>query len=94
MAAPPNPFPKLQSDLRDALAVHLLPTEATQLLVISALLGAMLVMQLVAVVMRWRKGSFWLFRWSERGYILPAGTNLFLVACLVFGAIVQPVRAP
>lgn len=89
-----NPFPALQAGLRGALTVHLLPGESTQLKVMSGLLGALLLCQIISVIVRWRSDSLWLFRTSSRGFISPAGTNNFLISCLVFGLLVQPVHVP
>lgn len=86
--ATPNPFLAIRTRLRDAFNPRTIsPSNSTQISFISGLLGIVLLTTLATLVIRVRKGSFWVVRWSgtQQGYfITPHPVNCYLIGSFVF----------
>ena len=86
--ATPNPFLAIRTRLQTAFNPKTIsPSNSTQITFISGLLGIVLLITLATLVIRVRKGSFWVMRWTgthQGNYITPHPVNCYLIGSMVF----------
>lgn len=85
-----NPFPAYIEELNSKLYLNPSPSYLAQTYFISAILAVLLILQLISLFVRWKKGTFWIFKLvgtSNGTFILPNGvvswglsSSIFLVS--------------
>lgn len=82
-----NPFPAYIEELNSKLYLQPGSSYLPQTYFISAVLAVLLILQLISLFIRWRKGTFWVFRLvrTQTGvFILPNGVVSWGLSSAIF----------